>query len=136
MAKQTHTSNTSSSSKDVSKVREPWFSADNIPAPDVSLFGRRKYVSIRGLAAVLDEIKQYGMPDVTSFSGIKRARDTEFAALSKTSYGEVITHKYIGVDENDKPLEFWFADPRATLYHFIRDCSKLESFFLECFDLF
>ena len=85
-------------------------------------------MSVSGLAAVLHEINMYGMPDVTSRSGIKRARDTEFNAATQTPYGKVICSLHIGVDESGEPLEFWIAAPRATLYHFIRASSKLEAF--------
>ena len=133
--KQTQKSNASSSSKDGKKANAFSSSTGAIPPPDVSLFGRRKYVSVRGLAAVLDEIKQYGVPEVTSRSSIKRARDTEFEAVTQTRYGKVIRSLHIGVDnKSEEALEFWFADPRATLYHFIRDCINLQSFVLECLD--
>ena len=119
MGKKTQDSSASSSSK-------------NVSAPSAALFGRRKYVSVSGLAAVLDEIKQYGMPDTTSRSGIKRARDREFNASTQTPYGPVIVPMTIGVDESGTPLEFWIASPRATLYYFIRSSDRLESFILEC----
>ena len=119
MGKKTQDSSASSSSKTASP-------------PSAALFGRRKYVSVSGLAAVLDEIKQHGMPDTVSRSGIKRARDKEFNATTQTPYGQVICSLYIGVDKSGEALEFWIADPRATLYHFIRASSKLEAFISEC----
>jgi len=91
--KKTQYSSASSSSKTVSP-------------PSAALFGRRKYVSVRGLAAVLDEIKQHGMPDSVSRSGIKRARDKEFNANTKTPYGQVIGSSNIGVSTSGETLEF------------------------------
>lgn len=107
-------------------------SCSNVSPPSAAIFGRRKYVSVSGLAAVLQEIKQHGMPNTTSRSGIKRARDKEFNAATLTPYGRVIVSKTIGVDESGAPLEFWIASPSSTLYYFIRSSDRLEAFVLEC----
>ena len=90
--------------------------------------GRRKFVSVAGLAEVLKEIREHGMPDATSRSAIKRARDKAFQADVTSRYGSVIRSIEIGSNEDGEPCVFWYVDSRACLYHMIRSSSKLERF--------
>jgi hypothetical protein len=90
--------------------------------------GRRKFVSVRGLADVLKDISEHGMPDSISRSSIKRARDSAFEEDELSSYGAIIQSIDIGINNDGKPCTFWYADARATLYTMIRECPKLEAF--------
>ena len=99
--------------------------------PSLAVFGRRRYVSISGLSAIMDEIRTYGMPKHCSRQAIKRARDLEFDVTTTNSYGLVMRPVTIGADAKGKPQEFWYADPRATLHHMIRSSDKLKLFILE-----
>jgi hypothetical protein len=98
--------------------------------PSVTLFGRRKFISVSALSEVLAEIKLHGMPDSSSKSTIKRARDREFADESATPYGVVIQSLTTGVNSANKPVEFWYADPRCNIYYMMRKCNRLYMFFL------
>lgn len=53
--------------------------------------GRRKYVTQAALSEVLTEVKNAGMPEGTSRSSVKRARDNELASWAN-SIGEAITY--------------------------------------------
>ena len=90
--------------------------------------GRRKYISVSGLADVLKDIRDNGMPDTISRSSIKRARDQEFDSYD-TSYGAVLKHMDAGTDDEGNPCTFWFADSRACLYYMITESPKLAVFF-------
>ena len=92
--------------------------------------GRRKYVSVSGLAGVLKDIKENGMPDTISRSSIKRARDQEFDSYD-TAYGAVLKTITAGTDKEGNPCTFWFADARACLYYMITESPKLADFFRE-----
>lgn len=92
--------------------------------------GRRKYVSVAGLAEVLKEIKENGLPEHISRSSIKRARDSEFDDYH-TPYGKVLRSTSIGTDSDGDPCVFWMADSRAVLYFMISECPKLGQFFSE-----
>ena len=96
---------------------------------DLQTLGRRQYVSVRGLAGVLKDIRDNGLPSAISRSAIKRARETEFSEYV-TPYGAVIRSIQIGEDDKGMPCTFWYTDTRACLYMFIAECGKLEAFFL------
>lgn len=100
-------------------------------APCISLFGRRKYVSISGLSEILKEIKEHGVPESTSRSSIKRARDAAFESVATSSYGTVLKRVLVYGDKGDDDTFVWVADPRATLYHMVGTNSRLESFLAE-----
>ena len=101
------------------------------PGNNLAVFGRRRYVSVSALSTVMDEIREHGMPEHSSRRAIKRARDNEFDAETRTPYGVVIRALNIGVDTDGRPLEFWYAEPRSTLYYMMRKCDKLKSFILD-----
>jgi hypothetical protein len=92
--------------------------------------GRRKYISVSGLADVLKDIRHNGMPSSISRSSIKRARDQEFDEYD-TSYGTLIKQVTAGTDDDGNPCTFWFADPRACLHYMITQSPKLAAFFQE-----
>ena len=94
----------------------------------LSRLGRRKFVSVAGLADVLQDIKEHGMPDATSRSSIKRARDKAWDADVTSRYGTIVRSIECGVDEEGQPCVFWVADSRACLYYMISECGKLEAF--------
>ena len=97
----------------------------------LSTIGRRRYVSISGLAGVLEDIRDHGMPSCISRSSIKRARDIEFAKNSVGPYGEALKEFASGDGENGDPKKFWYLDPLACLYYFTSNCSKLALFLKE-----
>ena len=90
--------------------------------------GRRKFVSVRGLADVLKDIKEHGMPDSISRSAIKRARDSALDEDELASYGAIVRSIDVGINSDGEPCTFWYADARATLYTLIRECPKLDAF--------
>ena len=92
--------------------------------------GRRKYVSTAGLADVLKDIRDKGMPTAISRSSIKRARDSEFDDCV-TPYGPILKSKVIGDDKSGKPCTFWLADSRATMYYLLSESPKLGDFIRE-----
>ena len=96
----------------------------------VSTLGRRKFMSVAALADVLKDITEYGMPERgVSRRSIKRTRDDDWNHECHTPYGMVVIQFEAGKWITDgQPAEFWKADPRATLYHFIRASPKFEAF--------
>ena len=101
--------------------------------PDMSILerlGRRKFVSVSGLAEVLKEIRDHGMPDSISRSSIKRARERAFENESGP-YGKIVKSVQSGFDENGIPCTFWYADPRACLYYMLGESSKLRDFIMQ-----
>ena len=92
--------------------------------------GRRKYVSSAGLADVLKDIRDNGMPDSISRQSIKRARDSEFDDFV-TPYGPIMKSVVIGNDEDGRPCTFWLSDSRATLYYLMSESPKLADFVRE-----
>ncbi len=92
--------------------------------------GRRKFVSVAGLADVLKDIRDHGMPSAISKDSIKRARDSEFEDYD-TPYGKVIKSQEIGTDEDGNPCTFWFGDSRAVLYYMLSESPKLADFVRE-----
>lgn len=94
----------------------------------LAVIGRRKYVSISGLAGVLGEIREYGMPSSISRSSIKRARDSEFEDTSLGPYGLALQVLESGVDEKCLPKKFWYLDPRACMFYLTSNCNKLAIF--------
>ena len=87
-------------------------------------------MSVAGLADVLKEIRESGMPEGgISRQSIKRARDDERERECHTPYGMVVVKFEAGKWKDDQTtVEFWKADPRATLYHLLRACPKFEAF--------
>lgn len=90
--------------------------------------GRNSFVTQRGLAAVLDEINEFGMPDATSRSTINRARTHELFDVD-TPYGKVIRRSVI-MNAMGSPLSFYTIDPRACLHHFGACSANFKSFLL------
>lgn len=90
--------------------------------------GRRRFASVSALSEILKELKEHGMPENTSKSSIKRSRDAEFSDSSSTPYGSIMQRMEVGCNIDGMPLHFWYANPRATLYYFLRDCPRLETF--------
>ena len=92
--------------------------------------GRRKYVSVAGLADVLKDIRDNGMPSAISRSAIKRSRDSEFDDY-ECPYAPILNSQIIGTDEDGNPCTFWMADSRAVLYFMISESPKLGDFMRE-----
>jgi hypothetical protein len=90
--------------------------------------GRKRFVSLSALAAVLQELASAeSLPSAISRSSIKRAREAEWAE-AQTPYGEVIGTAEIGNDKNGNPLSFHVVNPMSNLYYFIRQCPQLQTF--------
>ena len=92
--------------------------------------GRRKFVSTAGLADVLKDLRDNGMPTAISRSSIKRARDSEFDDCV-TPYGPILKSQVIGTDDSGEPCTFWMADSRSTMYYLISESPKLGDFIRE-----
>ena len=104
----------------------PLIALITMPASLVEL-GRRKYCSVNALSQILNDIRSHGLPDATSASSIKRARNHEFSEY-ETPYGQVVRSIVIGEDAKGEPCTFWYADARACLFFFLRECPKLADF--------
>lgn len=83
-----------------------------------------------GLADVLKDIRDHGMPNAISRSSIKRSRDSEFDDY-ECPYTPILKSQIIGTDKDGNPLTFWMADSRAVLYFMISESPKLGDFMRE-----
>ena len=89
--------------------------------------GRRKYVSISALSEVLEEIRQHGMPDNSSRSSIKRARD-EYRMVD-TRYGPIFRTMPITLNNRTQPFNMMYLHPGAMLTHLAQTCKAFSEVF-------
>ncbi|CAJ1393379.1 unnamed protein product [Effrenium voratum] len=115
---------------DSSLAVQPVHASSASSAARLSSIGRRSYVSIRGLEAVLADVKQLGeLPDSVSRRTIKRRRDEQLAECS-TEFGPLM--QFMDVPEEDKPGEVVkvpILPPAAWLASATYQCAGWRSFF-------
>lgn len=108
-------------------------SASNAPDGSTQMqllakLGRRRYISISALSSVIDEIRQHGLPDSSSRSSIKRARN-EFRMVD-TRYGSLFRTIPITLDNKTKPWSLMYIHPAAMLVHLTECCKNFSDVFL------
>ena len=95
----------------------------------LATLGRRSYVSMRGLEAVLAELQQLQeMPSSTSRRAIKRARD-ENLARQRTEFGELIQD--IEIPAGREIIKVPVIRPAAMLAAATHHCEGWRAFFIE-----
>ena len=109
-------------------MANPSSSSSSSPHARLASLGRRKFVSVSALAAIIDDIRKNGLPEHASRQSIQRARDLDFLFKTETSYGKVLIELEVGIWGDGTPAFFWIAEPRATLYYLIGASNKLEAF--------
>lgn len=99
---------------------------------NVANIGRQKYVSQSALSAILEEVRQNGIPDASSRSTIKRHRDTKIAEMTN-QFGEMLVElEFECVDPKGKPLpnvKLPFIQPVVFLQHCVVHCPSFLKYF-------
>ena len=84
---------------------------------NLASFGRRKFVSTRALAEILQEVKRSGLPKATSKDSIKRAREKDLADMANEC-GTLVTYlEFEREDPKGKPIgtvQLPFVNPLAS----------------------
>lgn len=99
---------------------------------DLASLGRQHYVSQAALSAILAEIKQQGIPEATSRSSVKRARDHQIDSV-RNMYGTLMVQSMF-VDKNarnvkDREVKLPLVHPWAFLQHCLDECGPDREFF-------
>ena len=82
----------------------PPFSVICAMSANLASFGRRKFVSTRALAEILQEVKRSGLPKAASKDSIKRAREKDVADMAN-GCGTLVTYlEFEREDPKRKPL--------------------------------
>ena len=95
---------------------------------DITRIGRNSYVTTRGLAEVLESVKQHGLPSTTSRSDIKRKRSAR--ANVETPYGQVIQQWHLQ-NEDGGTIAIDYCHPAALLWHLCSSSEPLQNLLLE-----
>ena len=97
----------------------------------LSSLGRKSYISQRGLAGVLKELKEQGLPEATSRPSIKRARDDGLAF--STAYGGLYSDLQLEVVDKKKSSDFMvpMLELSALLRHATANLDGFAKFFQE-----
>ena len=96
--------------------------------------GRKSYVSQRGLSSVLRAIKDSGeVPDVTSRSSIKRAREAALADTA-TQFGPLMRAMDISLAVPGKAVSIKYVDPVCLLCHVLECRPGMAALFQERMD--
>ena len=99
-------------------------------SPALSTFGLHSFVSQSGLAAVLKQVKENGIPDAVSRASVKRAR-TQSVRLTTTA-GPIFKSWSIPKVGTDKMLVLEYIDPISWLTHIAEHCAGFASFMERC----
>ena len=93
--------------------------------------GLRSFVSQSGLANILKDLKETGLPDAVSRRSIKRARAS---AVRLTTANGPIFRKWIipRVDADQQPLVLEFIDPLSWLTYISDNCAGFSAFMAGC----
>ena len=99
---------------------------------NLASFGRRKFVSTRALAEILQEVKSSGLPKATSKDSIKRAREKDLADMANEFGSLVIYLESEREDPKGTPLgtvHLPFVNPLAFFQYIVGNAES----FARCF---
>jgi len=82
--------------------------------------------SVRALNAILTDISKNGLPDLLGRQNFAQARNQIMQA--ETPYGPILQHITV-IDKTDTQQIIPIADPFATLWYFVKECSKEDNGF-------
>ena len=104
-------------------------------AMDLSKLGRKTYVSETGLASVLKEISDSGLPvpEHASRRTVKRARVLALTDLAGL-YGPLIKSLSIPAIDKDEVIDFHYLDPVAVLARAAEHCQPFQNWLRLCLE--
>lgn len=100
------------------------------PKFDLRSIGRRHFVSLSGLEAVLSELRDADMLNEggsLSRRSIKRSRDKHIASL-QTDIGPVMRTLKVQLQQPSKEYDMWFIHPCALLLYMSAECEGFSAF--------
>ena len=104
----------------LAETPSPPFSVICAMSANLASFGRRKFVSTRASAEILQEVKRSGLPKATPKDSIKRAREKDLADIANEC-GTLVTYlEFEREDPKGKPIgtvQLLFVNPLAFLQH-------------------
>ena len=115
----------------------PPFSVICAMSANLASFGRRKFVSTRALAEILQEVKRSGLPKAASKDSIKRAREKDVADMAN-GCGTLVTYlEFEREDPKRKPIgtvQLPFVNPLAFLRYIVGNAESYARYFSKYLD--